>query len=361
MRDRDRSAPPGRFPDPPAHRADGPEYGDHPDDDPADPGADSASGDPGAHDIEQRIDVHAEMLTNRLRKRARHLRKWAQREQVSCYRLYDRDIPEVPLIVNWYDGRLYLARYQRRREYSLTWLEAMATAAGAALGVPEHSIYLKERRRQRGTAQYEAMDRSGERFIVPEGQCRLWVNLRDYLDTGLFLDHRDTRLRVAREARGTRFLNLFCYTAAFTVHAAAGGAVETESVDLSHTYLDWAEDNMTLNGMGGPAHRFVRDDVFNYLHNARPGFDLAVLDPPTFSNSKMMEDVLDVQRDHVQLINGTLALLRPGGVLYFSSGFRRFKLDDASIRTRTIDDITEQTTPEDFRGQRPHRCWRLVK
>lgn len=368
MRGRDRSAPPGRFPDPPAHRADGPGYGDHgddPDEDPDDPGDDSAdnhgSGDPGAHDIEQRIDVHAEMLTNRLRKRARHLRKWAQREQVSCYRLYDRDIPEVPLIVDWYDGRLYLARYERRREYTLTWLEAMATAAGAALGVPEHSIYLKERRRQRGTAQYEAMDRSGERFIVREGQCRLWVNLRDYLDTGLFLDHRDTRLRVAREARGTRFLNLFCYTAAFTVHAAAGGAVETESVDLSHTYLDWAEDNMTLNGMGGPAHRFIRDDVFNYLREARPGFDLAVLDPPTFSNSKMMEDVLDVQRDHVQLINGTLALLRPGGVLYFSSGFRRFKLDAASIHTRTIDDITEQTTPEDFRGQRPHRCWRLVK
>jgi 23S rRNA G2069 N7-methylase RlmK/C1962 C5-methylase RlmI len=365
MRGRDRSAPPGR-PDLPAHRARGPgdaddgDDGHDPDDDPGD-ASDSGSGDPGADDIEQRIDVHAEMLTNRLRKRARHLRKWAAREQVSCYRLYDRDIPEVPLIVDWYDGRLYLARYERRREYSLTWLEAMATAAGAALGVPEPSIYLKERRRQRGAAQYEPMDRSGERFIVREGQCRLWVNLRDYLDTGLFLDHRDTRLRVAREARGGRFLNLFCYTAAFTVHAAVGGAVETESVDLSHTYLDWAHDNMTLNGMDGPAHRFVRDDVFAYLRSARPGFDLAVLDPPTFSNSKMMDDVLDVQRDHVQLINGTLALLRPGGVLYFSTGFRRFKLDDASIRTRTIDDITEQTTPEDFRGQRPHRCWRLVK
>ena len=375
MRGRDRTAPPGR---PPARAAgrrhdaagDPPDLDDAPPDFADDPRdlADEAGDDPGddrdaalADDIEQRIDVHAEMLTNRLRKRARHLRKWAQRSGVTCYRLYDRDIPEIPLIVDWYDGRLYLSRYERRREYTLVWTEAMATAAGAALDVPAHAIYLKERRRQRGTAQYEPLDRSGERFIVREGDCRLWVNLRDYLDTGLFLDHRDTRLRVGREARGKRFLNLFCYTAAFTVHAAVGGAVETESVDLSHTYLDWAHDNLALNDVAGPAHRLVREDVFSYLRHARPGFDLAVLDPPTFSNSKMMDDVLDVQRDHVQLINGTLALLRPGGVLYFSTGFRRFKLDAARIRAATLDDITEQSTPEDFSGQRPHRCWRLVK
>jgi 23S rRNA G2069 N7-methylase RlmK/C1962 C5-methylase RlmI len=352
MRARDRSAPsPGRPPDPRTQRADDP--GDV--DDPGDPDA------PGDDDVEQRIDVHAEMLANRLRKRARHLRKWAQRSGVTCYRLYDRDIPEVPLIVDWYDSRLYLARYERRREYTLAWTEAMAAAAGAALGVPEHAIYLKERRRQRGTAQYEPLDRSGERFVVREGDCRLWINLRDYLDTGLFLDHRDTRARVASEARGARFLNLFCYTGAFTVHAAVGGAIETESVDLSHTYLDWAHDNLALNGVAGPAHRLVRDDVFSYLRQARPGFDLAVLDPPTFSNSKMMDDVLDIQRDHVQLINGTLALLRRGGVLYFSTGFRRFKLDAARVRAAALDDITDQTTPEDFRGQRPHRCWRLVK
>jgi 23S rRNA G2069 N7-methylase RlmK/C1962 C5-methylase RlmI len=176
-----------------------------------------------------------------------------------------------------------------------------------------------------------------------------------------FLDHRDTRLRLGREAAGARFLNLFCYTGAFTVHAAAGGARETVSVDLSHTYLDWARDNLELNGITGPAHHLVREDVLVFLRHARPGFDLAVLDPPTFSNSKKMHDVLDIQRDHVPLVNATLALLRPGGVLYFSTGARHFKLDQGYLRAAAIEDVTEQTMPEDFRGRRPHRCWRLVR
>jgi 23S rRNA G2069 N7-methylase RlmK/C1962 C5-methylase RlmI len=308
-----------------------------------------------------RAGEHAEMLANRLRKRARHLRRWAQRQGVTCYRVYDRDVPEIPLIVDWYDGRLYLARYERRRDYPAAWVQAMVTAAAEALDVPAHAVYLKERRRQRGAAQYERLDRSGERFVVREGECRFWVNLRDYLDTGLFLDHRDTRLRVGREAAGTRFLNLFCYTGAFTVHAAAGGARETVSVDLSHTYLDWARDNLALNGLAGPAHRLVREDVMVFLRQTRPGFDLAVLDPPTFSNSKKMQDVLDLQRDHVPLINATLALLRPGGVLYFSTGARHFKLDPGRLRAAGVEDVTEQTMPEDFRGRRPHRCWRLVR
>jgi 23S rRNA (guanine2445-N2)-methyltransferase / 23S rRNA (guanine2069-N7)-methyltransferase len=320
-------------------------------------------------DMEQRAGEHAEMLANRLRKRARHLRKWAQRAGVTCYRLYDRDIPEIPLIVDWYEGRLYVARYERRREVPPAWVEAMLAAAATALDVPREAVYLKERRRQRGSAQYERLDRSDERFVVREGGCRLWVNLRDYLDTGLFLDHRDTRVRVGREAAGARFLNLFCYTGAFTVHAAVGGAIETVSVDLSRTYLDWAEDNLALNGCAGPEHHqehhakhhMVREDVFTFLRHARPGFDLAVLDPPTFSNSKKMRDILDIQRDHVELVNATLALLVPDGVLYFSTGARQFKLDAERLRATAIEDITEQTTPEDFRGRRPHRCWRLIK
>lgn len=311
--------------------------------------------------MEQRAGEHAEMLANRLRKRARHLGLWAQRQGVTCYRVYDRDIPEIPLIVDWYDGRLYVARYERRREYPSAWVQAMLAAAAGALGVPEDAVYLKERRRQRGSAQYERLDRTGERFIVREGRCRFWVNLRDYLDTGLFLDHRDTRVRVGHEAAGARFLNLFCYTGAFTVHAAVGGARETVSVDLSHTYLDWARDNLALNRVSGSAHALVREDVLVFLRHARPGFDLAVLDPPTFSNSKKMRDVLDIQRDHVRLIDATLALLRPGGVLYFSTGARHFKLDRERLRATAIDDVTEQTTPEDFRGRRPHRCWRLVR
>jgi 23S rRNA (guanine2445-N2)-methyltransferase / 23S rRNA (guanine2069-N7)-methyltransferase len=327
----------------------------------ADDAPDDAADDADDATLALRAGEHAEMLANRLRKRARHLRRWAQRNGVTCYRVYDRDIPEIPLIVDWYDGRLYLARYERRRDYPPAWVQAMVTAAATALDVPEHAVYLKERRRQRGAAQYERLDQSGERFAVREGECRLWVNLRDYLDTGLFLDHRDTRLRVGREAAGTRFLNLFCYTGAFTVHAAAGGARETVSVDLSHTYLDWARDNLALNGLAGPAHRLVREDVMVFLRQTRPGFDLAVLDPPTFSNSKKMQDVLDLQRDHVPLINATLALLRPGGVLYFSTGARHFKLDPGRLRAAGVEDVTEQTMPEDFRGRRPHRCWRLVR
>lgn len=307
------------------------------------------------------IATHAEMLANRLRKRARHLRRWARREGVSCYRLYDRDIPEIPLSVDWYEGRLHIAHYQRRRDHGEAWISAMVEAAGEAMSVPRDRIHVKERRRQRGAAQYERVDRSEERFVVREGDCRFLVNLRDYLDTGLFLDHRLTRARVAGEARGARFLNLFCYTGAFTVHAAAGGARETVSVDMSRTYLDWARDNLALNGFRGAAHHLVRADVLAYLREARPGFDLAVLDPPTFSNSKKMRDVLDIQRDHAGLVNGTLALLRPGGVLYFSTGARRFQLDQARIRASAIDDITAQTIPEDFRGQRPHRCWRMVR
>lgn len=304
----------------------------------------------------------ADMLANRLRKRARHLRKWARRQGVGCYRVYDRDIPEIPLAIDCYEGRLHMARYRRRDEPGPDWMEAMAQAAGAALEVPRERIFIKERQRQRGVAQYERLDRQRERFEVHEGGHRFLVDLGDYLDTGLFLDHRLTRARVEREAAGARFLNLFCYTGAFTVYAAAGGARETTSVDMSRTYLDWARDNLARNGFTGPAHRLVRADVDVYLDEARPGsFDLAVLDPPTFSNSKKMQDVLDIQRDHVALVNRTLALLRAGGVLYFSTNYRRFKLDDAHIRARDVADITAETIPEDFRNQRIHRCWRMVR
>ena len=306
------------------------------------------------------------MLANRLRKRARHLRKWARREGVSCYRLYDRDIPEIPLSIDWYEGRLHVTRYQRQLEHGPEWVEAMVAAAAAALEVPPERVYIKERRRQRGTAQYERLAPGEERIEVGEGGHRFLVDLGGYVDTGLFLDHRPTRARVQAEAAGARFLNLYGYTGAFTVYAAAGGARETVSVDLSRTYLDWARDNMALNGFTGPAHTFVRADVDIYLDTAGldtagPGFDLAVLDPPTFSNSKKMAGVLDIQRDHVALIDRTLALLRAGGVLYFSTNYRRFKLDAEAIHARELVDITGETIPPDFRDTRVHRCWRIVK
>ncbi|WP_428263369.1 class I SAM-dependent methyltransferase [Haliangium sp.] len=322
--------------------------------------------------------AHAEMLANRLRKRARHLRKWARRAGVSCYRMYDRDIPEIPLAIDWYQGNLHIARYQRRHEPVqgwAAWLDEMAMAAAAALEVESERVYCKERRRQRGAEQYQRQGVRGQRVEVGEGGHRFLVNLGDYLDTGLFLDHRPTRARVEAEAQDTRFLNLFCYTGAFTVYAAAGGARTSESVDLSQTYLDWARDNLAINRFGPPAHRLVRMDVFAYLDQARPdSFDLAVLDPPTFSNSKKMTGVLDLKRDHVALITSTLALLRRGGVLYFSTNARGFRLDEELIRAGRadsgrrraaaaveIEDITAATTDEDFRDHRPHQAWRLVR
>lgn len=306
--------------------------------------------------------AQAEMLENRLRKRGRHLRKWARREDVTCYRLYDRDIPEVPLVIDWYEGHLHVARFAREfPDEDPAWMDTLVAHAARALDVPAARVHVKERRRQRGLAQYERLDDSDMYLVVGEGGHRFAVNLDDYLDTGLFLDHRLTRARVEREARGKRFLNLFCYTGAFTVYAAAGGASASVSVDLSNRYLDWAERNMALNELAGPAHRFVRVDVLEYLRSVRERFDLVVLDPPTFSNSKKMEGVLDVQRDHVELIGRTLSLLRPGGVLYFSTNARRFKLAAESISASEIEDITRATLTEDFRARPAHRCWRIVK
>lgn len=295
------------------------------------------------------------MFHNRLRKVARHRRKWARRAGVACYRLYDRDIPEVPLVVDWYAGRLHVA--DAARGGALPDLDAFLVAAGEALGVVEDAIFCKRRERQRGSAQYSRFAREGAVFEVPEGGHRFQVNLSDYLDTGLFLDHRRTRARVQSEAAGKRVLNLFAYTGSFTVYAAAGGATQTVTVDLSTTYLDWAAANLRLNGLEGPTHQLIRADVLQWLRAARlerPRYDLIVLDPPTFSNSKRMRDTFDVRRDHARLIADTRALLAPGGALYFSTNARRFRLD-AAVAAEEVTDI-----PPDFERSRPHRCWRIA-
>jgi 23S rRNA G2069 N7-methylase RlmK/C1962 C5-methylase RlmI len=311
-------------------------------------------------------DARAEMLANRVRKRARHLRRWARREGVTCYRLYDRDIPEIPLAIDWYDGRLHVARYRRAGDEDdpdagPAATRALAAAAAAALEVPSGRVFVKERRRQRGLEQYERVGAAGERFAVTEGGHRFWVNLSDYLDTGLFLDHRLTRAMVAAEAAGARFLNLFCYTASFTVYAARAGALSSTSVDLSNTYLDWARDNLTLNDVDPVRHRLVRGDVLSLLDGGELGtFDLAVLDPPTFSNSKKMDRVLDVKRDYPELVQLTLAHLRPGGVLYFSSNARKLTVDPGLVDGE-VADLTARTIPPDFEGRASHRCWRIVK
>ena len=221
--------------------------------------------------------------------------------------------------------------------------------------------FTKRRSGQVGAAQYGRVAEAAAFFTVSEGGHRFRVNLSDYVDTGLFLDHRTVRARVAAEAAGKRFLNLFCYTGAFTVYAAAAGAVASASVDLSKTYLEWAGENLRLNGLERREHQLLRADVRDFLARDRETYELAVLDPPTFSNSKKMHGALDLQRDHVELIRATLARLVPGGVLWFSTNNRRFKLDAEALGAASIEDLSRATLPPDFPDPKTRYCWRIVK
>jgi 23S rRNA G2069 N7-methylase RlmK/C1962 C5-methylase RlmI len=303
------------------------------------------------------------MFANRLRKRAKHLSKWARREGVTCYRVYDCDIPELPLVVDVYDSHLHVSAYAREDDEKRdeAWLELMRMTAATALEVPLERVVAKRRAGQPGVSQYGRVAESGAYFEVAEGGLRFRVNLRDYVDTGLFLDHRVTRARVREEAAGKRFLNLFCYTGAFTVYAAAGGAASSTSVDLSKTYLEWAADNLRLNKLERPEHRLVRADVMEFLARDRGEYDLAVLDPPTFSNSKKMRAELNLQRDHVKLIRATLERLTPGGVLWFSTNFRRFKLEADALGASRIEDLSRATLPPDFTDPKTRYVWRVTR
>lgn len=323
------------------------------------------------------VERQQEMLANRLRKRQRHLSKWARREGTDAYRLYDRDIPEIPLAVDWYAGCLYLAGYARggsdaRRDDASAeeaddaedrWLAAMREAAASAFGIPLEDTALKRRERKRGTAQYVREASTGRRIEVHEGGHRFHVNLWDYLDTGLFLDHRKTRALVAKEVAGKRFLNLFSYTGSFGVYAAAAGASSVTQVDLSRTYLDWARDNLRLNDLPLESHELVHEDTLRFLERAADegrAFDVVVVDPPTFSNSKRMEGTFDVRRDHVELLARTRRVLAPGGVVWFSTNARGFRLDDeAAALFARVSDMTERTRSPDFEGRHSHRAWRL--
>ncbi|MEI6635640.1 MAG: class I SAM-dependent methyltransferase, partial [Planctomycetota bacterium] len=306
----------------------------------------------------------------RLAKRYKHLAKWARRQGIEAFRMYDRDIPEIPLAIDWYAGWLHASEYDRPHERTEiehdVWLDRMIEAAADELGVPPNQTFLKVRRRQRGGGQYEKLDARKTLLTVKEGGLEFEVNLSDYLDTGLFLDHRQTRALVRDEAAGKQFLNLFCYTGSFSVYAAAGGAVETTSVDLSNTYLDWTRTNLSRNAFKDAGrHRTVRDEARGFLeHRGRrgePPFDLVVVDPPTFSRSARSETPWDVERDHAELLELVARNLVPGGVVYFSTNFRRFHLDVERLAALyEIREITKRTIPEDFRNARIHRGWRLV-
>jgi 23S rRNA (cytosine1962-C5)-methyltransferase len=308
------------------------------------------------------------MFANRLAKVNRHLSRQASRQGITCYRIYDRDLPEFPLIIDRYGDRIQVAEY--RSHHSLTeeehaaWLDGSLQVVESSLGMAADKIYLKERKRKANREdQYVKEGEDGEFFEVKEGGLNFQVNLSDYLDTGLFLDHRITRDRVRAAASKKRVLNLFCYTGAFSVYAAAGGASEVVSVDLSNTYLEWARRNMALNGFtDAERYRFIRADVLQYVPMLPADhFDLVVLDPPTFSNSKKMQDFLDIVEDHADLINVVLEKMKTGAQLYFSTNARHFVMDKASVNATSINDITGATTPFDFTGKLRRWCYLLVK
>jgi len=337
----------------------------------------------------------AQMFANRLRKNLQRLQPWAKREHIRCFRLYDADMPEYAFAVDVYDTELdgtnpsgrqtrgvhtpeagsrglhtrhihvqeYAAPKSVDQEGALERRREVLAVLPAALDVPATQVHTRVRKPQKGAAQYAKRESLGERFVVEEAGLKFWVNFRDYLDTGLFLDHRLVRAMLREWAHGADFLNLFCYTGSASVYAAAGGARSSVSVDLSNTYLDWARDNLLLNGFTSERHELHRADCLTWLEQqaaAGPRFDLIFLDPPTFSNSKRTEGVLDVQRDHVGMIRRSMQLLRPAGRLIFSTNFTRFKHDAAALTDLSVQDITAESIPKDFeRHTRIHRCFAL--
>ncbi|MFZ9387116.1 MAG: class I SAM-dependent methyltransferase [Chitinophagaceae bacterium] len=313
-------------------------------------------------------DERFNMFRNRLVKVFRHLGRQARRAGVSCYRVYDHDLPEFPFCIELNGEKIYMAEYRRRHGMTESehnsWLEKCLMTAAEVLGTQPGDIFLKLRQRKPGRlGQYQKFGEIQHVFEVLENGLKFIVNLSDYLDTGLFLDHRNTRQMVREKSKGKKVLNLFAYTGSFSVYAAAGGAAEVVTVDLSKTYLEWAGRNLAINGYEDPVrYPLVHADVKQYLKMIPPeSFDLIIMDPPTFSNSQRMADILDIQRDHAELINDCLVLLRKDGLLYFSTNYRKFILDTGKIKGASVRDITRTTTPFDFEGRLFRSCYLFSK
>ncbi len=308
------------------------------------------------------------MFVNRLRKNLRHLQKWARREGITCYRVYDADLPDYALAIDLYERWVHVQEYAPPRTINADIANARLQDAVAAipevLEVSSDYISLKIRQAQKGTRQYTRQAQTGRFEVVHEGGLRFWINLWDYLDTGLFLDHRPIRRMIRELADGRRFLNLFAYTGAASVYAAAAGSATT-TVDMSAVYLDWAQRNLHLNGFtDARRHTLVHADCLDWLRiPRRERYDLIFVDPPTFSNSKRMGTrTFEVQRDHVWLVRAATGLLAPGGVLIFSNNFRQFTLDRAALSDYAIENLTAATIPVDFqRNPRIHNCWKITR
>jgi 23S rRNA (guanine2445-N2)-methyltransferase / 23S rRNA (guanine2069-N7)-methyltransferase len=332
-----------------------------------------SASDDGDHDVwgQEKVAISEQgtMFANRLKKNVSHLAKWARKNEVTCYRVYDADLPDYAVAIDLYGDQVHVQEYAPPKhidpEKAVMRLKEAMQIIPEVLELSPDAVVLKIRQRQRGKEQYEVQAAQQQRFEVSENGLRFWVNLKDYLDTGLFLDHRDVRNHLMKQTQGKAFLNLFAYTGTATVYAAAGGAKSTTTVDMSNTYLSWAKENMALNGFGGEQHQFVRADCLKWLADAQDEparYDLIFLDPPTFSNSSKMDVSFDIQRDQISLIEQACALLTENGTLIFSTNARQFQLAESLQQSFVVADITKATMPKDFeRSHRIHVCFSIQK
>jgi 23S rRNA (cytosine1962-C5)-methyltransferase/23S rRNA (guanine2445-N2)-methyltransferase / 23S rRNA (guanine2069-N7)-methyltransferase len=302
-------------------------------------------------------------IQNKLSKNYKHRMKWAKRENIEAFRIYEKDIPEFPFIVDVYKDHavIFEKRDSEIDAEKFTHFEFIISAVKNVLNIPEEKVIIKSRFKQKGNLQYERLEERNEFMSVREHQAEFLVNLHDYLDTGLFLDHRPMRQVIFKEAKDKKVLNLFSYTGSVSVMAALGGAKHVTSVDLSATYQEWARKNFEHNKISLKEHNFIVQSALEYLEKSVAKFDLIFLDPPTFSNSKKMDDDFEVEKDQMFLVENCLKLLNPGGVLYFSNNKRKFKLDPKVSELAHVEDITPKTIPIDFRDQKIHHCFKITK
>lgn len=299
---------------------------------------------------------------NKIRKNYRHVRKWAKRTLTNCFRIYDREIPNYQLAIDYYDGHYcvhYFSRYRDEPGPPEELIEETEKALFDIFKAEPDNIFWRNRARRRKTDQYEKRGDEEEFFTVIEYGAQFIVNLVDYLDTGLFLDHRETRKLVASYCKDKRVLNLFAYTCSFSIHAALHGALFTKSVDMSNTYTTWGQENFLLNNISLDKHQVVRADCLKFLEGEKEKYDIIILDPPTISRSKKMDQMFDIQEDYVDLMKKSLHLLFPGGILFFSTNSRKFKLDQSLFPGYQFIDISKKTLPLDFHDPKIHRCWKI--
>lgn len=306
------------------------------------------------------------IIKNRIRKNYRHIRKWAKRTSTNCFRIYNRDIKEYPLAIDFYSGNFSVQFFSYDRDFdepSNDLKNEIDDALCSIFGVSKDHIYWRSRIKRKKIEQYEKMDDQRDFFTVLEYGIKYKVNLTDYLDTGLFLDHRETRRLVASYAKGKSVLNLFSYTASFSVTAAFLGASYTKSVDLSNTYTKWAQDNFILNGLSLKNNEIVRSDCMQFLEESicsKDRYDIIIIDPPTISRSKKMDQMFDIQEDYIFLINKSSLLLRSDGIIFFSTNSKKFKFDESELSKFFIEEITNKTQTLDFKNKKNHRCWKIT-